>query len=153
MSSDFFNWIQKQPERIELDKKREKLQKEWQESDRQARITLRMSFAYQACAEKIEDSIVHWQCSSESDDDTMHKIYGFHPELAVDDQADVMKSLRQQAFEKAAEAAAHNKAARSSEQAWSALGSEYGKQYDDLKLKWESLQTKEDQPDSKEASK
>ena len=153
MSQDFFDWIQQQPERIELDKKREKLQKEWQESDRQARITLRMSFAYQACAEKIEDSIVHWQSSSESDDDTMHKIYGFHPELAVDDQADVMKSLRQQAFEKAAEAAAHNKAARSSEQAWSALGSEYGKQYDDLKLKWEALQSKEDQTKTKEESK
>ena len=153
MSQDFFHWIQKQPERIELDKKREKLQKEWQESDRQARITLRMSFAYQACAEKIEDSIVHWQCSSESDDDTMHKIYGFHPELAVDDQADVMKSLRQQAFEKAAEAAAHNKAARSSEQAWTALGLEYGKQYDDLKLKWEALQSKEDQTKTKEESK
>ena len=151
MSQDFFHWIQKQPERIELDKKREKLQKEWQESDRKARVTLRMSFAYQACAEKIEDSIVHWQCSSESDDDTMHKIYGFHPELAVDDQADVMKSLRQQAFEKAAEAAAHNKAARSSEQAWTALGLEYGKQYDDLKIKWEALQTKENQP--KEESK
>ena len=141
MSSDFFNWIQQQPERIELDKKREKLQKEYQESDRKARVALRMSFAYQACAEKIEDSIVHWQCSNESDDDTMHKIYGFHPELAVDDQADVMKSLRQQAFEKAAEAAAHNKAARSSEQAWTALGLEYGKQYDDLKIKWEALQS------------
>jgi hypothetical protein len=141
MSSDFFNWIQKQPERIELDKKREKLQKEWQESDRKARVTLRMSFAYQACAEKIEDSIVHWQCSSESDDDTMHKIYGFHPELAVDDQADVMKSLRQQAFEQAATAAAHNDQARTTEQQWKALGSEYSKQYDTLKLKWESLQS------------
>ena len=140
MSSDFFNWIQKQPERIELDKKREKLQKDWQESDRKARVTLRMSFAYQACAEKIEDSIVHWQCSSESDDDTMHKIYGFHPELAVDDQADVMKSLRQQAFEKAAEATAHNKAARSSEQAWATLGSEYPKQWEALKPKWDALQ-------------
>ena len=129
MSSDFFNWIQKQPERIELDKKREKLQKEYQESDRKARVALRMSFAYQACAEKIEDSIVHWQCSSESDDDTMHKIYGFHPELAVDDQADVMKSLKQQAFAKAAEAVAHNNAARSSEKAWSTLGSEYPKQW------------------------
>ena len=153
MANEFWQWLKQQPERIELDEKREKLRKEYEESDRQARSTLRMSFAYQACAEKIEDSIVHWQCSSESDDDTMHKIYGFHPELAVDDQADVMKSLKQQAFEKAAEAAAHNKAARSSEQAWSALGSEYGKQYDDLKLKWETLQTKEDQPDSKEKSK
>ena len=153
MSQEFFNWLRKQPERIELDKKREKLRKEYEESDRQARITLRMSFAYQACAEKIEDSIVHWQCSSESDDDTMHKIYGFHPELAVDDQADVMKSLRQQAFDKAAEAAAHNKAARSSEQAWTALGLEYGKQYDTLKLKWESLQNKDDQTKTKEESK
>ena len=141
MSSDFFNWIQQQPERIELDKKREKLQKEWQESDRKARVTLRMSFAYQACAEKIEDSIVHWQCSSESDDDTMHKIYGFHPELAVDDQADVIKSLKQQAFAKAAEAAAHNNAARSTEKAWTTLGSEYPKQWEALKLKWEALQS------------
>ena len=141
MSSDFFNWIQKQPERIELDKKREKLQKEYQESDRKARVALRMSFAYQACAEKIEDSIVHWQCSSESDDDTMHKIYGFHPELAVDDQADVMKSLKQQAFAKAAEAVAHNNAARSSEKAWSTLGSEYPKQWEALKPKWEALQS------------
>jgi|TARA_Y100000289_G_scaffold38859_1_gene38277 ABC-type Fe3+/spermidine/putrescine transport system ATPase subunit len=149
MSQDFFHWIQKQPERIELDKKREKLQKEWQESDRQARITLRMSFAYQACAEKIEDSIVYWQCSSESDDDTMHKIYGFHPELAVDDQADVMKSLKQQAFEKAAEAAAHNKAARSSEQAWTTLGSEYGKQWEALKPKWEALQTEQAKKEEK----
>ena len=151
MSSDFFNWIQKQPERIELDKKREKLQKEWQQSDRKARVALRMSFAYQACAEKIEDSNLHWQCSSESDDDTMHKIYGFHPELAVDDQADVMKSLRQRAFAKAAEAAAHNDTARLSEQAWTTLGSEYPKQWEALKPKWEALQTKENQP--KEESK
>jgi len=141
MANEFWQWLKQQPERIELEEKREKLRKEYEESDRQARVTLRMSFAYQACAEKIEDSIVHWQCSSESDDDTMHKIYGFHPELAVDDQADVMKSLRQQAFDKAAEAAAHNKAARSSEQAWSALGSEYAKQYDTLKPKWEAFQS------------
>lgn len=141
MANEFWQWLKQQPERIELEEKREKLRKEYEESDRQARITLRMSFAYQACAEKIEDSIVHWQCSSESDDDTMHKIYGFHPELAVDDQADVMKSLRQQAFDKAAEAAAHNKAARSSQQAWTTLGSEYSKQYDTLKPKWEALQT------------
>jgi len=153
MANEFWQWLKQQPERIELDEKREKLRKEYEESDRQARITLRMSFAYQACAEKIEDSILQWQCSSESDDDTMHKIYGFHPELAVDDQADVMKSLRQQAFDKAAEAAAHNKAARSSEQTWTALGSEYPKQYDTLKLKWESLQTKEDQTKTKEESK
>ena len=153
MSQDFYNWIQKQPERIELEKKREKLQKEWQESDRKARVALRMSFAYQACAEKIEDSIVHWQCSSESDDDTMHKIYGFHPELAVDDQADVMKSLRQQAFEQAAAAATHNKAARSSEQAWTALGSEYSKQWETLKPKWEALQNTEDQTNTEEESK
>ena len=141
MANEFWQWLKQQPERIELDEKREKLRKEYEESDRQARSTLRMSFAYQACAEKIEDSIVHWQCSSESDDDTMHKIYGFHPELAVDDQADVMKSLKQQAFEKAAEAAAHNKAARSSEQAWTALGSEYSKQWEALKPKWEALQS------------
>ena len=141
MANEFWQWLKQQPERIELDEKREKLRKEYEESDRQARSTLRMSFAYQACAEKIEDSIVHWQCSSESDDDTMHKIYGFHPELAVDDQADVMKSLKQQAFEKAAEAAAHNKAARSSEQAWTALGSEYSKQWEALKPKWETLQS------------
>ena len=153
MANEFWQWLKQQPERIELDEKREKLRKEYEESDRQARITLRMSFAYQACAEKIEDSIVHWQCSSESDDDTMHKIYGFHPELAVDDQADVMKSLRQQAFDKAAEAAAHNKAARSSEQAWTALGLEYGKQYDTFKLKWEALQNKEAQAKTKEESK
>ena len=141
MSQDFYNWIQKQPERIELEKKREKLQKEWQESDRKARVALRMSFAYQACAEKIEDSIVHWQCSSESDDDTMHKIYGFHPELAVDDQADVMNSMRQQAFEQAATAAAHNDQARTTEQQWKALGSEYSKQWEVLKPKWEALQS------------
>ena len=153
MANEFWQWLKQQPERIELDQKREKLRKEYEESDRQARSTLRMSFAYQACAEKIEDSIVHWQCSSESDDDTMHKIYGFHPELAVDDQADVMKSLRQKAFEKAAEAAAHNKAARSSEQAWTALGLEYGKQYDDLKAKWEALQSNADQTETKEESK
>ena len=149
MANEFWQWLKQQPERIELDEKREKLRKEYEESDRQARAALRTSFAYQACAEKIEDSIVHWQCSSESDDDTMHKIYGFHPELAVDDQADVMKSLKQQAFEKAAEAAAHNKAARSSEKAWSALGSEYGKQYDDLKAKWEALQSNETKEESK----
>jgi murein L,D-transpeptidase YcbB/YkuD len=153
MSQDFFNWLRKQPERIELDKKREKLRKEYEESDRQARITLRMSFAYQACAEKIEDSIVHWQCSSESDDDTMHKIYGFHPELAVDNQADVMKSLRQQAFEQAATAAAHNDQARTTEQQWKALGLEYGKQYDTLKLKWEAFQEQANQTKTKEESK
>ncbi len=145
MANEFWQWLKQQPERIELDEKREKLRKEYEESDRQARSTLRMSFAYQACAEKIEDSIVHWQCSSESDDDTMHKIYGFHPELAVDDQADVMKSLRQQAFEKAAEAAAHNKAARSSEQAWTTLGSEYPKQWEALKPKWEALQSNDNE--------
>ena len=141
MANEFWQWLKQQPERIELDEKREKLRKKYEESDRQAQATLRMSFAYQACAEKIEDSILHWQCSSESEDDTMHKIYGLHPELVVDNQADVMKWLKQQAFGKAAEAAAHNNAARSSEKAWSALSSEFGKQYDALKPKWEALQS------------
>jgi hypothetical protein len=141
MANAFWEWLNKQPERIELENKRGKLKAQYEESDRNARNALRMSMAFRACAEKIEDGFLTWQGTSETADDTMHKIYGFHPELAVDDQADVMKSLRQQAFDKAAEAAAHNKAARSSEQAWTALGSEYSKQWETLKPKWEALQS------------
>jgi hypothetical protein len=141
MANAFWEWLNKQPERIELENKRGKLKAQYEESDRNARNALRMSMAFRACAEKIEDGFLTWQGTSETADETMYKIYGFHPELAVDDQSDVMDHLNQQAFERAAVAAAHYDQARTTEQEWKALGSEYLKQYETLKPKWEALQS------------
>lgn len=143
MANAFWEWLNKQPERIELENKRGKLKAEYEESDRKARNALRMSMAFRACAEKIEDGFLTWQGTSEKADETMYKIYGFHPELAVDDQSDVMHHLNQQAFERAAVAAAHYDQARTTEQEWKALGSEYVKQYETLKPKWEALQAEQ----------
>ena len=143
MANAFWEWLNKQPERIELENKRGKLKAEYEESDRKARNALRMSMAFRACAEKIEDGFLTWQGTSEKADETMYKIYGFHPELAVDDQSDVMHHLNQQAFERAAVAAAHYDQARTTEQEWRALGSEYVKQYETLKPKWEALQAEQ----------
>ena len=149
MANEFWEWLNKQPERIELENKREKLKAEYEESDRKARNALRMSMAFRACAEKIEDGFLTWQGTSEKADETMYKIYGFHPELAVDDQSDVMHHLNQQAFERAAVAAAHYDQARNTEQEWKALGSQYVKQYETLKPKWEALQTEQAKKEEK----
>ena len=75
----------------------------------------------------------------------MHKIYGFHPELAVDYQMDVvMKSLKQQAFEKAAKSCISAQSC-TLQQRLSDKGPllvlSTAQQYDDLKPKWEALQT------------
>ena len=149
MANEFWEWLNKQPERIELENKRGKLKAEYEESDRKARNALRMSMAFRACAEKIEDGFLTWQGTSEKADETMYKIYGFHPELAVDDQSDVMHHLNQQAFERAAVAAAHYDQARNTEQEWKALGSQYVKQYETLKPKWEALQTEQAKKEEK----
>jgi hypothetical protein len=153
MTLDYYNWLQEQPERQELEKRRDGLREQFQEHDRNAARAMRKSFAYYASAERVEEALHEWQCTSETDDDSMQKIYGIHPELFVDGQMDVVVTLRQLAFQASENAADLNKAARVAQQAFDAAINEIGKQYDDLKPKWEALQTKEDKTDSKEKSK
>ncbi len=83
----------------------------------------------------------------------MQKIYGVHPELFVDGQMEVVVKLRQLAFQESEHAANVNKAARAAQEAFDKVINEIGKQYDDLKPKWEALQTHEDQTETKEESK
>jgi len=151
MALDYYNWLQEQPERQKLEKQRDGLREQFQEHDRNAAKAIRKSFAYYASAERVEEALHEWQCTSDDADDSMQKIYGIHPELFVDGQMDVVVKLRQLAFQESEHAANVNKAARAAQEAFDKVINEIGKQYDDLKPKWESLQTTEDQ--TKEESK
>ena len=153
MALDYYNWLQKQPERQELEKRRDGLREQFQEHDRNAARAMRKSFAYYASAERVEEALHEWQCTSDDADDSMQKIYGIHPELFVDGQMDVVVKLRQLAFQESEHAANVNKAARAAQEAFDKVISEIGKQYDDLKPNWDALQNKADQTETKEESK
>lgn len=153
MALDYYNWLQEQPERQKLEKQRDELREQFQKLERNSSQAMRKSFAYYASADRIEEARDEWQCTSNESDEAMHKIYGIHPELFVDYQMDVVVKLRQLALEAAQGAIELNKLARSTKQEFDNVVDEIGKQYDDLKPKWESLQTQEDQTETKEESK
>ena len=153
MTLVYYEWLQQQPERQELEKQRDVLREHFQEHDRNAAKAMRKSFAYHASAERIEEARDEWQCTSNEDDDAMRKIYGIHPELFVDYQMDVVVMLRQMTFQEAQRAVHLNDAARSAKAEFDKVIEEIGKQYDALKSKWEALQTQADQPETKEESK
>ena len=141
MKLDYYNWLQEQPERQKLDKQRDGLREQFQKHDRNALAALRKSFSYYASAERVEEALHEWQCTSDDADDSMQKIYGIHPELFVDGQMDVVVKLRQLAFQESEHAANINKAARAAQEAFNVVIHKIGKQYDDLKPQWEALQS------------
>ena len=145
MALDYYNWLLQQPERQKLEKQRDELREQFQKHDRDAGNAMRKSFAYHASAERIEEARDEWQCTSNEDDDAMRKIYGIHPELFVDYQMDVVVTLRQLALEAAGGAIELNKLARSTKQDFDKVVDEIGKQYDDLKPKWEALQSNDNE--------
>lgn len=153
MALDYYNWLQEQPERQKLEKQRDELREQFQKFERNSDKAMRQSFAFYASADRIEESRSEWQCTSDKDDEAMHKIYGIQPEVFVDYQMDVVVMLRQLALEAAGGAIELNKTARSTKQEFDNVVDEIGKQYDDLKPKWDALQTKEDQPETKEETK
>ena len=139
MAQTYWQWLDEQPEYAALTKKRDDYREQFKQFDREAQRSLRKSLAFHACAEKIEDGILEWEGTSEEDDRAMHKIYGIHPELAVDGQADVMTHLRQQAYKYAAEAARRNEAARSSQKAFEAVIEDITKLCNKLRPKFDEL--------------
>ena len=149
MAQIYWQWLDQQPEYTALTKKRDKYREQFKKFDREAQRSLRKSLTFHACAEKIEDGILEWQSTSEEDDRAMHRIYGIHPELAVDGQADVMTHLRQQAYKHAAEAAKRNEAARSSQKAFEAVIEDISKLCDKLKTKFNELEQKPESEPSK----
>ena len=153
MTLDYYNWLLQQPERQKLEKQRDELREQFQKLERNSSQAMRKSFAYYASADRIEEAKDEWQCTSNKNDEAMHKIYGIHPELFVDYQMDVVVKLRQLALEAAQGAIELNKLASSTKQEFEHVVDEIGKQYDDLKPKWEALQSKEDQTETKEESK
>ena len=153
MALDYYNWLLQQPERQKLEKQRDGLREQFQEHERFSAKAMRQSFAFYASADRIEEARDEWQCTSNENDEAMHKIYGIHPELFVDYQMDVVVTLRQLALEAAAGAIELNKKARSTKQEFEAVVDEIGKQYDAFKPKWAALQTKVDQTETKEESK
>jgi hypothetical protein len=141
MALDYYNWLQQQPERQKLEKQRDELREQFQEHERSALAALRKSFSYYASAERVEEALHEWQCTSDDADDSMQKIYGVHPELFVDGQMEVVVKLRQMAFQESEHAANLSKAARAAQEVFDKVIKEIGKQYDDLKPKWEALQS------------
>ena len=141
MALVYYEWLQQQPERQKLEKQRDELRKQFQEDEHFSDRAMRQSFAFYASADRIEEARDEFQCTSEADDDSMHKIYGIHPELFVDRQMEVVVILRGLAFEAAQGAIELNKKARSTKQEFEAVVDEIGKQYDALKSKWEALQS------------
>jgi len=153
MALDYYNWLLQQPERQKLEKQRDGLREQFQKLERNSSQAMRKSFAYYASADRIEEAKDEFQCTSDVDDNSMHKIYGIHPELFVDYQMDVVVKLRQLALEAAQGAIELNKNARSTKQEFDNVVDEIGKQYDAFKSKWEALQNSTDQPETKEESK
>jgi len=153
MTLDYYNWLLQQPERQRLEKQRDELREQFQEHERFSAKAMRQSFAFYASADRIEEVRDEWQCTSEGDEDSMHKIYGIHPELFVDYQLDVAVTLRRLALEAAQKAIELNKNARSTKQEFDNVVDEISKQYDAFKLKWEALQNSVNQPETKEKSK
>ena len=153
MTLDYYNWLQEQPERKRLEKYRDGLREEFQKHDRDAGNAIRKSFAFYASAERVEEALHEWQCTSDDADDSMQKVYGIHPELFVDHQMEVVVTLRQLAFQASQHAAQLNNDARAVQKTFDTVIKEISEQYDDLKPKWEALQTKEDQTETKEESK
>ncbi len=153
MTLDYYNWLQEQPERQKLEKQRDGLRQQFQVEERNAGRAMAKSFAFHASAERVEEARDEWQCTSDTDDDAMHKIYGIHPELFVDHQMDVVATLRQLAFQEAHKAILLNEAARSNKHEFEKVIKEISAQYDALKPKWEALQTNEDQAEPKEETK
>ena len=153
MALDYYNWLQQQPERQKLEKQRDELRKQFQEDEHFSNRAMRQSFAFYASADRIEEARDEYQCTSEADDDSMHKIYGIHPELFVDRQMEVVVILRRLALDAAQSAIDLNKKACSTKQKFEAVVDEIGKQYDDLKSKWKTLQEQENQTETKEEPK
>tara|TARA_R100001460_G_scaffold59054_1_gene98862 strand:- start:1327 stop:1788 length:462 start_codon:yes stop_codon:yes gene_type:complete len=153
MTLDYYNWLLQQPERQKLEKQRDELREQFQKLERNSSQAMRKSFAYYASADRIEEARDEWQCTSNENDEAMHKIYGIHPELFVDYQMDVVVKLRQLALEAAQGAIELNKNARSTKQEFDNVVDEITKQYDAFKPKWEALQNSADQPETKEESK
>ena len=149
MALDYYNWLQKQPERQKLEKKRDELRETFQKLERCALAALRKSFSYYASAEHVEEALHEWQCTSETDDDSMQKIYGIHPELFVDGQMDVVAKLRQLAFQESEHAVNLNKAAHAAKEVFDKVIKEIGEQYDALKPQWEALQSTKTKEESK----
>tara|TARA_Y100000004_G_scaffold122651_1_gene137899 strand:- start:1619 stop:2068 length:450 start_codon:yes stop_codon:yes gene_type:complete len=149
MAQTYWEWLNEQPEYAALSKKRDDYRKQFKQFGREAQRSLRKALTFHACAEKIEESILEWQNTSEENDSAMHRIYGIHPELVVDGQADVMTHLRQQAYEHAAEAAKRNEAARSSQKAFEAVIDDIGKLSEKLRAKFEELEQKPESEPSK----
>jgi len=141
MALDYYNWLQQQPERQKLEKQRDELREQFQEHDRNAARAMRKCFALYASAERIEEARDEWQCTSDTDDEAMHKIYGIHPELFVEHQMDVVITLRQMAFQKAQDAVTLNDAARSTKQEFDDVIEEISKQYDSMKQTYQDIQT------------
>jgi len=139
MALTYWKWLDEQPEHAALIKKRDDYREQLKQFDRKAQRSLRKALAFHACAEKIEDGILEWQSTSAEDDAAMHKIYGIHPELAVDDQGDVMNHLRQEAFKHAAQAARSNEAARSIQKAFDAVIADITKLSGKLRPKFDEL--------------
>lgn len=143
MSLDYFNWLEKQPERIALVELREKHREAFQDARRNAETSMEQSIASYAAAERIAEVADHYECTSDKEDETMHRMYGIHPELFVERQMDVASQLKQIAFQKAHEAVCCNEAASSRKLAFDAVVDDIGKQYDELKAKWEASKTEE----------
>jgi hypothetical protein len=149
MAQTYWQWLDQQPEYTALSKKRDNYREQFNQFDREAQCSLRKILAFHACAAKIEDGIFEWENTSAEEDRAMHKIYGIHPEPAVDDQADVMTHLRQQAFEHAAEAARLNQSARSKQKAFEAVIEDISKLCDKLRIKFDQLEQKPESEPSK----
>ena len=149
MALTYYHWLQEQPERQKLDKKRDELRETFQKLERSALAALRKSFSYYASAERVEEALHEWQCTSDDADDSMQKIYGIHPELFVDGQMEVVVKLRQLAFQESEHAANLNKAARAAKEVFDKVIKEIGEQYDVLKPQWEALQSTETKEESK----
>ena len=144
MTLVYYEWLQQQPERQKLEQTRDKHREAFQQFNRDADAMMRKALAFYCCSQRIEDSQNEWQVCSEGEDSSMEKIYGIAPELMVEAQMEVANMLKQLAFQKAEAAATINTSAGISKEAFDQAVEAIGTQYDELKSKWEELNSKEE---------
>ena len=144
MTLNYLRWLEQQPERKELERTRDKHREAFQQANRDADAAMRKAFAFYCCSQKIEDGQNEWQVCSQGEDDSMEKIYGLNPEVIVDSQMEVASMLKQLAFQKAETAVNLNACATASKEAFDQAVEAIGAQYNELKSKFETLNSKDE---------
>ena len=137
-STCFIDWIEQQPERIDIRASIEKLSQEYRRHDIDAHQALLKAMSMFGAAEKLEDGKTEYEICSDEEDRSMTKIYGICPETMVAGYKDVVSTLLLEAYKQAGIASELFNVARSKETEWITARKNLVAQMDELKPRFEA---------------